>query len=58
MSVEEIEKEMVRVKDEGNKEFKVKSFLMAGSKFTEGINLYNKYKQTCENDKNLMVKIT
>ena len=31
---------------------------MAGSKFTEGINLYNKHKQTCKADKDLMVKIT
>lgn len=28
------------IKDSGNKEFKNKSYIMAISKFTEGINLY------------------
>jgi len=43
MTVQEIEKELARIKDEGNQEFKNKQFLMAGSKFTEGINLYQKH---------------
>lgn len=58
MTGEEITKELIRVKDEGNVEFKSKSFLMAGSKFTEGIALYLKHEKVCRADKELMAKVT
>mmetsp|Transcript_34737 Transcript_34737/g.53346 ORF Transcript_34737/g.53346 Transcript_34737/m.53346 type:complete len:405 (-) Transcript_34737:500-1714(-) len=56
-SAEELSAEFVRIKDEGNKEYKIKSFLMAGAKFTEGINIFKKNEAACRKDKDLMMKV-
>lgn len=42
MTNEEISNELVRIKDEGNVEFKAKNYLAAAEKFTEGTSLYLK----------------
>ena len=40
----ELNEKFLKIKDEGNEEYKAKSYLMAVSKFTEGISLYEKNK--------------
>jgi len=50
--------EFVRIKDEGNQEFKDKSFLMAASKFTEGISIYKKHENIVLGVPDLKVKAT
>ena len=57
MTAADMEKRLTEVKDEGNVEFKAKSFLMAGSKFTEGIVLYQKHEKLCKDNKDLMAKV-
>jgi len=57
MSVSELNTEFARIKEEGNTEFKAKSFMMAASKFTEGINIYLKNKDSCESDTELNTKV-
>jgi len=58
MTAADMEKRLTEIKDEGNVDFKAKSFLMAGSKFTEGINLYTKHEKLCKGNKDLMAKVT
>lgn len=58
MSDADMEKRLTEIKDEGNVEFKAKSFLMAGSKFGEGITLYQKHEKLCKDNKDLMAKVT
>jgi hypothetical protein len=45
LNIDQISAEFIRIKEEGNKEFKDKSFLMAAAKFTEGVSIYKKYAQ-------------
>ena len=40
---EELSKKFVEVKDQGNGEYKAKSFVMAASKFSEGISVFLKH---------------
>ena len=46
----------IKIKEEGNAEFKDKSFLMAASKFTEGINIYKKNEETVKSNQELKTK--
>jgi len=45
-------------KNQGNEEFKAKSFVMAGSKFTEGISIFTKHEAQCRKSADLMTKVT
>jgi tetratricopeptide (TPR) repeat protein len=58
LSVDELDKMFAKIKDEGNTEYKAKSFVMAASKFTEGINSYLKYESICKTNKDIMTKVT
>lgn len=58
MTASELDKQLGVCKDEGNAEYKAKSYLMAGSKFTEGITLYQKHESMCKSNKDLMAKVT
>lgn len=58
MTAADMEKRLTEIKDEGNVDFKAKSFLMAGSKFSEGITLYQKHEKLCKGNKDLMAKVT
>ena len=58
MTVEELEKKLVEIKTEGNKEFGDKVFVMAASKFTEGITLYQKHKDMIDYNKSALTVVT
>jgi hypothetical protein len=58
LSVDQLTTEFARIKDEGNKEFKDKSFLMAASKFTEGISIYKKHIAIVNGVSDLKTKVT
>jgi tetratricopeptide (TPR) repeat protein len=58
MTIAEINSELTRIKDEGNAEFKNKMFVMAGSKFSEGINIFKQNQEMCMADKDAVLKIT
>jgi len=45
-----------KIKEEGNKEFKEKSFLMAAAKFTEGINVFKSNEETVKSNEDLKTK--
>lgn len=56
LSVKEITELFIKIKEEGNAEFKDKSFLMAASKFTEGISIYKKNEETVKGNQELKTK--
>ena len=58
MTVADLDQKFTQIKDEGNTEYKAKSFVMAASKFTEGINTFLKHEQLCRSSKDLMTKVT
>ena len=58
MTVEELDKRFAAIKDAGNGEYKAKSYVMAASKFTEGVNLYQKNESLCKSSESLMTKVT
>lgn len=56
LSVEEISELFIKIKEEGNAEFKDKSYLMAASKFTEGISVFKKNEETVKSNQELKTK--
>ena len=58
MTATEINLRLAVIKDEGNGFFKQKSFMMAGAKFTEGINLYKKNIDVCNGAKESITLVT
>lgn len=58
ITIEELEKKLVAIKTEGNKEFGDKIFVMAASKFTEGITLYEKHKDLADYSKSTLTVVT
>lgn len=58
MTIQELEKKLVAIKTEGNKEFGEKIFVMAASKFTEGITLYEKHKDLVDYSKSTLIVVT
>ena len=50
MSLADLDQKFSQIKDEGNAEYKAKSYVMAASKFTEGINLYLKNEILCRSN--------
>lgn len=58
MSVSEINQILTGHKDEGNKEFKDKVYMMAISHFTAGINVYMKHKDMVHQNKDLLTRVT
>ena len=58
MTIEELEKKLIAIKTDGNKEFGEKIFVMAASKFTEGITLYEKHKDLADYSKSTLTVVT
>jgi tetratricopeptide (TPR) repeat protein len=48
----------VEIKDQGNAEYKAKSYLMSASKFGEGISLFHKHEAQCRKSADLLTKAT
>lgn len=53
-----LSKRLGEIKDEGNQAFKTKSYVMAASKFTEGITMFKKNEELCKADADICTKVT
>jgi len=53
-----LEDQLLKHKNEGNKDFGEKTYVLAAAKFTTGIALYQKHKELCHSDKNVLLKVT
>lgn len=58
VTIEELEIKLTEIKAAGNKEFGDKIFVMAASKFTEGITLYEKHKELFDYSKSALTLVT